>query len=159
MKFTVRNSHMYSSQLFKYVSVGQSATGHKHSKNKRNLRQRKRSQSFVHQTTCRQLQYMQDLKVESIWSIVLNLKSVAGSSSFWYNILVVFLLEEKSSKHFNLVASGRIENKKTNHPAATYFCWEIFLNQGGWGFVHLFIFMWLESFNSVQTPTLLNHEA
>lgn len=29
MKFTVRNSHnMYSSELFKYVSVGQSATGH-----------------------------------------------------------------------------------------------------------------------------------
>lgn len=41
------------------------------------------------------LQYMQDLEAECIWSIALNLESVAGSSRFWHNILVFFLLEER----------------------------------------------------------------
>lgn len=41
------------------------------------------------------LQYMQDLEAECIWSIALNLESVAGSRRFWHDILVFFLLEER----------------------------------------------------------------
>lgn len=105
MKFTVRNSHMYSCELFKYVSVRQSATGHiKTTVKTRGTIKTKRWQSFVCQMTCRWLQYAQDLKVESIWSIALNLESVAGSSRFWYNILVFLLLEEKEKSFERAVA-------------------------------------------------------
>lgn len=46
-------------------------------------------------TTSRLLQYMQDLEVERILGTVLDLESVAVSSSVWYNILVFLLLEGK----------------------------------------------------------------
>lgn len=95
MKFTDRNSHMYSFELFKYVSAGQSATGHKKNTVKRGTIKTKRQQSLVCQTSFRWLQHTQNLEVESIWSIALNLESVASSSRFWYNILVFLLLEER----------------------------------------------------------------
>lgn len=96
MRFTFRNSQIHTEfELFKYVSVGQSATGHrKTSKGKRNYL-RQRWQSFVCYTTSRLLQYMQDLEVERILGTVLDLESVAVSSSVWYNILVFLLLEGK----------------------------------------------------------------
>lgn len=47
---------------------------------------------------------MQDLEVESIWSIALNLESVAGSSRFWCNVLVFLLLEEKEKSFERAVA-------------------------------------------------------
>lgn len=57
----------------------------------------KRWQSFVCYTTCRSLQYMPDLEVERIWGTVLDLESVAVSSSVWYNVLVFLLLEGKKN--------------------------------------------------------------
>lgn len=95
---------MYSFELFKYVSVGQSARGHK--KKKRGAIKTQKWQPFVCQMACRWLQCMQCLEVESIRSIALNLESIASSSRFWYNTLVLLLLQgNKVGKISNILIS------------------------------------------------------